>query len=208
MQLHEKYRPKTLDGVIGQEKAVQVIRRIVNNDSIGGRAFWFTGQSGTGKTTIAKIMVDHFCRDWDIIETVGRGLCPNRLKEIMYNWMFIGGHALIVNEAHGLNKPIIELFLNVLESLPANVIVIFTTTNDGADLFEEQMDSSPFKSRCLSIRLVSRGLCEPFAQKAHEIACQEGLNGRPIDDYIKLMKQCRNNLREALSRIEAGEMLN
>lgn len=207
MTLSEKYRPTSLNNVVGQGKAVKVIQRLTDNDDLGGRAYWFAGQSGTGKTTIARIMANGFCRDWDIIETVGRDLCPNRLKEISYNWMFIGGHALIVNEAHGLNKPMIELFLNVLEDLPANVIVIFTTTNDGQDLFEEQMDSSPFASRCLSIQFASRGLCKPFAQKAYEIATKEGLNGKPLEDYVKLMKQCRNNLRTAYSKIEAGAML-
>ena len=121
--------------------------------------------------------------------------------------MYGSGYALIVNEAHGLTKPVIEILLDVLENLPDNVLVVFTTTRDGQDLFEEQLDSGPFASRCINITLASRGLCEPFAERAKAIAKREGLDGKPISDYIRLMKNCRNNLRMALQQIEAGAML-
>jgi DNA polymerase-3 subunit gamma/tau len=46
--LYEKYRPKTLDDVLGQTKAVKVIKRLIQNGA-GGRCFWVSGGSGTGK---------------------------------------------------------------------------------------------------------------------------------------------------------------
>lgn len=208
MRLDEKYRPTTLSDVIGQDKAVKVIGRL----SWGSRAYWLAGGSGTGKTTLAKIIAKQGADKLYTTELVGRLLTTSKLVEIKNQWLYIpmaekGGYALIVNESHGLAKPVIELFLDILENLPANVVVIFTTTIEGNDLFEDKADSSPFASRCISLRLASRGLCEPFAERARNIATSEGLNGRPIADYIKLMKQCRNNLRMALSKIEAGAML-
>ena len=50
MTLAEKYRPKTLQEVVGQDKACKVISGL---PSVGGRAFYITGKSGTGKTTLA-----------------------------------------------------------------------------------------------------------------------------------------------------------
>ncbi|MCK4857922.1 MAG: hypothetical protein KAT58_08145, partial [candidate division Zixibacteria bacterium] len=118
-----------------------------------------------------------------------------------------GGYALIVNESHGLRRDTIEILLDVLENLSEHVVIIFTTTNDGADLFEEHIDSTPFASRCIGIRLTSRNLCQAFAAKIKEIAAAEGLDGKPIGAYERLLKDCRNNFRAALQKVENGEML-
>jgi len=207
-QLHERWRPQSLDDVEGQNKAVTAIALLYANQSIGGRAFWIQGPSGTGKTTLAKIIAKMNGCDWyPVVETTGRELTTAAISRAAQEWQYAGGHALIVNEAHGLNRPAIEVLLNVLESLPSNVVVIFTTTNDGADLFEEHIDAGPFASRCIGVKLTNQGLCRVFAERAKRIAQVEGLDGQPIEAYESLMKRCKNNMRAALTAIEAGEMV-
>ena len=39
------------------------------------------------------------------------------------------------------------------------------------------------------------------------VATAEGLNGKPIEAYVQLYRECHLNLREALARIRRGEML-
>lgn len=209
MRLSEKYRPGKLAEVLGQDRAVGVCARMMKN-GLGGRAFWLTGKSGTGKTTLAKIMAAGVADEWDTVESVARELTANRIREIADRWIYVPRqtrHAWIVNEAHGLSKPCIEVLLDILERLPESVVVFFTTTNDGADLFEEHIDAGPFASRCICLKLTDQGLCPIFARRAKEIAEIEGLDGRPISDYEKLAKHNRNNFRAILNSIETGEML-
>ena len=205
--LAEKYRPCEFSQLVGQEKAVSALERL----DLGGRAFYITGKSGTGKTTMAKIIAMKVAQtSHGISEITGRQLTCGYLSTWRSNFYYrplFGGYALIVNESHGMHKPVIEMLLDVLEDLPDYATVIFTTTRAGDDLFEEQLDSSPFRSRCFQLALSCRDLTPVFAEHCRAIATKEGLNGKPLDEYTKLLRDCRNNLREALTRIEMGEMV-
>ena len=53
--LFEKYRPKTFDEVLGQDKAIHKIELLLAR-GWGGRAWWISGASGAGKTTLARII--------------------------------------------------------------------------------------------------------------------------------------------------------
>jgi replication-associated recombination protein RarA len=210
MRLFEKYRPSSLGDVVGNDKSVAVARRIIDVGA-GGKAIWISGASGTGKTTLARIIAGSIADDWMTTEIDAGELTPARLAEIERTWALFGmgkgGRALIVNEAHGLRRDTIRRFLVGLEALPGHVCVVFTTTRDGQDqLFEDAIDAGPLLSRCLIVTLTNQGLAKPFAARALEIARGEGLDGQPIEAYVKLAQRCKNNMRAMLGEIEAGCM--
>lgn len=213
MQITEKYRPDRLSDVVGQDRAVRTIERLHKGGELAGEAYWISGPTGIGKTTLARIIAGMVASEaWMIEETDASEYTLCRLRDIAQAWqsfgMGNGGRAFIVNEAHGLKPDAMRKLLDMMEPIPPHVVIIFTTTKEGeSQLFDRSTDAKPLISRCISLTLSSQGLRDPMAERLQLIAQLEELDGKPIEAYRQLMKKNNNNIRAALQAIKAGKML-
>ena len=57
MSLATKYRPQTLDEVVGQEHIIKILKEEIANNDIK-HAYLLCGKSGSGKSTISRIIAN------------------------------------------------------------------------------------------------------------------------------------------------------
>jgi replication-associated recombination protein RarA len=181
-------------------------------DGIGGTALWISGKSGTGKTTLARIVAASIADEDNIVEIDAKTLTVSAIQEIekecQYFWIGnnLNGRAYLINEAHGLKPAVIQQLNVTLERIPGHVVWVFTTTFAGQkDMFEGNHEEGPILSRCARVELAQRGLAEPFARKGMEIAQREGKCGTEVkfEAFLRAIKDAGNNMRMLLEDVRS-----
>jgi replication-associated recombination protein RarA len=214
--LAEEFRPKVWADVAGQDAAVKAIRSVLSR-GWGGRAWWLTGASGMGKTTLAKLIAQQGASELATEELDAGSITPAKLRELERSYSMRPlpidgktGWAIVVNECHRLRKDTVAAFLDVLERLPDYVVWIFTTTRQGqASLFDDDRagDCAPLVSRCVEVELADGpGVRQALAQRAKTVAMAAGCDGLPDSVYTAAIEGCKGNLRALLQRVESGQL--
>lgn len=213
--LYEQHRPKAFGEVCGHRGSIRRLHCLQKTCGLRGQVIWLTGESGTGKTTLARIIASHVSDDCTTEEVDAQDVSMELIRE----WerkcqgrpLFGDGYAFIVNEAHGLSAKAVSRLQTVLEDsrVQANSTWVFTTTNVGEQmLFDKRIDACPFLSRAVSIKLtLDKETAVAMAERLQSIARQHEVDGQPLGAYIKLLTECKYNMRLALQKIASGEML-
>jgi replication-associated recombination protein RarA len=214
MQLHEQARPSTWGAVVGQRTTVTKLQTLAKR-GLSGRAYWLSGLSGTGKTTIGKLIAAEVADEWSTEEIDAATLTVGELVKLEreMNCRSIGekgGRAYLVNEAHGLKKPVINLLLVILERLPPHVVIVFTTTIEGQTTFEDCIDGGPLLSRCVRLALECRPavLAQEFGERLYAVGRAEGLiaDGVDVERCVRMLAARKCNFRAAYQDLEAGNL--
>lgn len=147
MSLHTKYRPKKFSDVIGQKAIVTSLQTALEKNK--SRTFLFTGPTGVGKTTLARITAKVAgCKLNDIQEidaATYTGIDDMRAITAPLQYTPIDGQhkAFIIDEAHALSAAAWKALLKPLEEPPAWLYWFLCTTEVGKV-------PATIKSRCTS----------------------------------------------------------
>jgi len=212
---YDRHRPKTLTEVCGHEKAMRKLITLHKTVGLQGQALWITGESGTGKTTIARIIAGIVADECTTYEVDAQDVSLETLRDwehkAQFKPLFGGGYCFLVNEAHGLSSKVVSRLQTILEDerVNRNSTWLFTTTFKGEQrLFDSKFDACPFLSRVISLRLdLDENTKLAMAERLQTIARAENLDGKPLEAYIDLFNRSDCNMRRALQSIACGEML-
>ena len=191
IELSEKYRPKSLDELIGQEEIAESIK---SRDH--PKNYLFIGPPGCGKTTLAKILADRY--NLPLIEKNAsdeRGIDTIR-EDIKRLVMTRGKKILLLDEADQMTPQAQNALRSMMEN-PKSETFFVLTGNDGWNLIEA------IKSRCTDFEF-RRLTTDDVVRRLAHICRSEGIDvdSDAREALIQLVEQVNGDMRKAINTLE------
>jgi replication-associated recombination protein RarA len=201
--LSDKYKPKRV------AEFMQVFPRKVMLSLLANpkpSAWYFLGASGLGKTEMALAVANELpaqlhhiaSKDCDLEAVRKIKLACNYVPHDMFHpERRCRMHAVIVDEADQMSGPAQLAFLSLLDAtgFPPNTIFIFTG-NSTAGLEDR------FMSRVKMLPFSKEGLSGEITKLLTSIWTQEGGTDENAPNFARIVKDSKNNIRDAIGVVE------
>jgi DNA polymerase III delta prime subunit len=192
--LNEKYRPQNLDTFVGNENVKQTISQYLSNNDI--QNFIFYGPAGSGKTTLAKIIIKNLECDYLYINASDeRGIETIRNKVVDFASVasFKPIKIIILDEADFLTIQAQASLRNIIETFSRNTRFVMT-----CNFIERIID--PLQSRCQVLKIVPQSKQE-IARHVHDILCKEDITFE-LEDIGTIVNKHYPDLRKILNTVQ------
>ena len=192
----EKYRPKNLDGFVGDNTVRTKIQDYLDTGKLQNLLLF--GPAGTGKTSLAKLIVDQLEADHLYINASDeRGIDTIRDKIVPFasSIGFNGLKVVILDESDYLTAQAQATLRNVIETFSASCRFIFTCNYLDRII-------SPLQSRCMAFGITPPSKKE-VGQHVLQICDQEKI-GYTKEDLGKIIITHYPDIRKILNTIQGS----
>lgn len=198
----EKYRPQTLDGYVFTDPAQrEQIEYFVREKSVPH--LLFTGPAGTGKTTLAKILVNSLeIDDYDFLQVNasrdnGVDFLKSKIEGFVSTLPFGDLKIVLLDEADYLSHNAQAILRGLMETYQAQARFILT-----ANLAHKII--TPLKSRCQQIVIDKTDKTE-FTTRAATVLLTEGIEF-DIDTLDSYVRATYPDLRNCLKQLQSNSL--
>ncbi len=221
MALYQKYRPKSLTDLVGQEFVRQTLESALKSQQVS-HAYLFFGSRGTGKTSTARILAKalncqnpteaggpcnecEFCTTSDagsFVDLIEIDGASNRkieharalIEKINFAPTLGKRKVYIIDEVHMLTKEAFNALLKTIEEPPEHAYFLLATT-------EIQKVPETIRSRCQTFTF-HRFTPQQIAGRLQEIADREGISVPDREALLLIANKSRGGLRDAIGLFE------
>ena len=199
--LADKIRPIKLDDIVGQKHLLgsnKPLRKIIENDYIPNLIFY--GPSGTGKTTLAKIIAEKTHKSLHILNGTSASIAD--IKQIISEiGTFSGSNGILLylDEIQYLNKKQQQSLLEYIENGDITLIAS-TTENPYFAIFNAILS----RSTVFEFKIVEREEIYKAIVRAYEYLENEKKVKINIEDAVidKISAGCGGDVRKAINTVE------
>ena len=199
MSLYLEYRPNTFEEVKGNERTIPAIRKLLDPINKAPHTWMFSGPTGCGKTTLARILAKELgCDAVDLNEVNSanfRGV--DMVRDVIYKSQFMPTNGVakvwIIDEVHMLTTIAQNAFLKILEDTPDHIYFILCTT-------DSQKLAKPFRDRCQTFKVEALKPKEMLRILRMITRKEESIVENSILEYI--IKKADGIVRDAIQILE------
>lgn len=192
--LVEKYRSKTLDSYVGNEHIKKTIKQYLGQNDIQNLIFY--GPAGTGKTTLAKLIVNNLDCDYLYINASDeRGIetIRDKVSGFASTASFKPLKVVILDEADFLTIQAQASLRNVIETFSRTTRFIMT-----CNYVERIID--PLQSRCQVLKVIPPSKKEVAVHLASVMTTED--TAYEMEDLKTIVNQYYPDLRKCLNTIQ------